>query len=87
VAKYVTEAEFGKTLEKIGQMTRRAIDEAVSTRLAWKGAWREGTDYAVNDLCQDRGALFVCKAKTTGGRPGANPGWQLLHKTKAEATK
>jgi hypothetical protein len=84
--KYVTEAELGKTLEKIGELTRQAITEEMSKAMKWRGTWRPGS-YKMGDTVNDKSSMWSCVAPETAARPGSGAGWQLLFKTKAEAAK
>ena len=63
------------------------IQKALDKRIVWRGVWRSGCSYAENDICQDKGGLWVCAAPTSEARPGAGPGWRLMFKTKAGGEK
>jgi hypothetical protein len=64
--------------DKIAELEQRKA-------MVWRGVWRTGVEYHEGDVTQDKGVLHICKAPTSGTRPGSGPGWQMLHKTKAEA--
>jgi hypothetical protein len=85
--RYVTRRELDDMLEAVGKMTGEFVAQAVKDRMKWCGTWRSGVQYSAQDVCQDKGALYVCKAPTSDARPGSGPGWQLMFKTKAEVVK
>jgi hypothetical protein len=92
VTKFVTEAKFKRVmddmLEALGKSTGEFVGKqvaplkaALNERMRWCGTWRSGVKYSEHDVCQDKGALFICKAPTSDARPGVGPGWQQMHKT------
>jgi hypothetical protein len=82
--KYVTEAAFGDAIEKMGELTRKAIQEEMAKALKWQGTWRPGNAYAENDCVQDKSSLWVCVAPTTAARPGTGAGWRQMTREKAK---
>jgi hypothetical protein len=59
----------------------------IESSLVWRGTWRTGESYAVNDMVQDKGTVWVAVASKAEGRPGADSGWRLLVKTQERAAK
>jgi hypothetical protein len=76
--------EFIKTeMNDIQEATQAALNK----RLLWRGTWRSGETYAVNDMVQDKGTVWVAVAAKAEGRPGADSGWRMLVKTQERAAK
>jgi hypothetical protein len=54
-----------------------ALEERLA-ELSFKGAWSEGTRYKKRNLVSMGGAVYICHAESTDGRPGVSPDWALL---------
>jgi hypothetical protein len=74
---YVTRTEFDAFLDVLKDELRK--------RLLWRGTWRSGEQYAVNDAVQDKGTVFIAVAPKAEGRPGVDAGWRQLVKTEVKA--
>jgi hypothetical protein len=73
---------FGKCMrDALAPLQKRLAELEDRKAMSWRGAWRTGIEYAEYDVCQDKGALYICKAPTSDARPGSGPGWQLMAKT------
>jgi hypothetical protein len=59
------------------------VQKELNERLRWRGTWRSGEKFCVNDLVQDKGTIFVAVAQTEG-RPGTEAGWRQLVKQDAK---
>ena len=92
-ANYVTDKEFGRTLEAIGKLVGKAIREAtdrLAARIAeleaertlkYVGPWKLGGDYKPGEFVSYGGGIWHCKQRT-GVRPNSSPAcWQLAVKS------
>jgi hypothetical protein len=77
---------FGQFLKTELADFSKDVQAALNERLKWRGTWRTGEKFAVNDLVQDKGTVFVAVAQTEG-RPGADAGWRMLVKTQERPAK
>ena len=84
---YVTRKELDKYMEAAGRTTREFLNphlKRLEAALIWRGTWRNGESYALNDLVQDKGTVFVAVSPKAEGRPGTDSGWRQLVKTSAK---
>ena len=47
-------------MKKIGELHRKQMEqvqEALNRRLLWRGSWKAGENYHLNDMTQDRSAI------------------------------
>jgi predicted DNA-binding protein (UPF0251 family) len=88
VEAYVTQDEFNEFRECLYHGLKKdlaTIKAELSKRLLWRGTWRSGEQYDVNDAVQDKGTVFIAVAPKAEGRPGTDAGWRQLVKTEVRA--